>query len=338
MKQNRLLDKLAYLCLRVIIAVIQSTSLENCQRYVGVLAYLLAYRIPLRRSTTDENLRMIFPDITPAQMGRMRLAMWEHLLLMVCEIAHAPRKIHRRNWRDHFYLPDKRIMFQSLMNARPTILVTGHFGNFELAGFGTGMFGLPSTTIARPLDNRYVNDYVTRFRSLFGQTMLDKEGSAVPVQNILEAGGTLALLADQHAGPKGCWTNFLGHPASCHKALALFVLTSGAEMVVSYNRRLDRPLRFEMGCTGIASPDNPGDHLSSVRALTTWYNLRLEEAIRKAPEQYWWVHRRWRDTPPSRKSASTPPAATTATTATATTAAAPTTTPTASASGDVAAA
>ncbi len=90
-----------------------------------------------------------------------------------------------------------------------------------------------------------------------GQHMLDKEGSAVPVQQILEAGGALALLADQHAGPKGCWANFLGHKASCHKALALFVLTSGAEMVVSYNRRLDRPLKFEMGCTGLPHQINP---------------------------------------------------------------------------------
>lgn len=303
MKRNQVMDGLVYMGLRVIIALILSTSLRNCQRGARLLAYVLSNWLPLRRRVIDENLAMVMPGITRNQLSAMRQAMWEHLLLMICEIAHAPRKIHRTNWRDHFYLPQKDAMFQSLMGQRATILVTGHFGNFELAGFATGLFGIPSTTIARPLDNPYVHNYLTKFRSLGGQHMLDKEGSAVPVQQILEAGGALALLADQHAGPKGCWADFLGHSASCHKALALFVLTSGAEMVVSYNRRLDRPLRFEMGCTGIATPDVPGEHLASVRSLTVWYNGCLEEAIRLAPQQYWWVHRRWREPPPPRRAA-----------------------------------
>jgi len=303
MKRNRTVDWMVYLGLRVIIALVQATSLENCQRWIRMLAWWLAHYVPLRRSVTDENLQMVFPGITEAQQGAMREAMWEHLLLMVCEIAHAPRKIHRSNWRDHFYLPHKNVMVRSLMCERPTILVTGHFGNFELAGFATGVFGVPNTTIARPLDNPFVHQYITHFRSMGGQHMLDKEGSAVPVQQILEEGGALALLADQHAGPKGCWTDFLGHPASCHKALALFVLTSGAEMLVTYNRRLDRPLRFELGLTGVATPDQPGEHLASVRSLTVWYNRRLEQAIRLAPEQYWWVHRRWREPPVKKSSA-----------------------------------
>ncbi|MGN6134587.1 MAG: lysophospholipid acyltransferase family protein [Aureliella sp.] len=303
MKRNKVMDRLAYVGLRLVIALIQSTSLENCQRVVRVAAFALARWLPLRRTTIDENLRMVIPGVTQPQLLRLREAMWEHLLLMICEIAHAPRKIHRTNWRDHFYIPHKNEMFRVLMGQRPTILVTGHFGNFELAGFATGLFGIPSTTIARPLDNPYVHDYVTRFRSLGGQHMLDKEGSAVPVQEILQAGGALALLADQHAGPKGCWTEFLGQPASCHKALALFVLTSGAAMVVSYNRRLQRPLQFELGTTGIAHPDAPGEHLASVKALTSWYNRCLERAIRPAPQQYWWVHRRWREPPPKVRSA-----------------------------------
>ncbi len=133
-----------------------------------------------------------------------------------------------------------------------------------------------------------------------GQHMLPKDGSAPAVQQILNEGGTLALLADQFAGAKGVWVDFLGHPTSCHKALALFVLSSRAPMVVCYNRRLKRPLQFEMAVTGIADPNVPGSHLESVAALTRWYNQCLEQAIRKAPEQYWWLHRRWREAPPRR--------------------------------------
>lgn len=229
--------------------------------------------------------------------------MWHNLLLMVCEIAHAPRKIHRTNWREHFYMPNKNITLQAMMDPRATVIVSGHFGNFEVAGHTVGCFGLPPHTMARPLDNPLVDDYLTKFRSSGGQTILPKEGSAAAVQELLDANGTLAILADQHAGDKGCWVDFFGHPTSCHKALALFVLSAGAPMVVNYTRRLDRPLRFEMRTVGIADPADldsptPPAYLESVNDLTEWYNSQLESFIRLAPEQYWWLHRRWREVPP----------------------------------------
>jgi KDO2-lipid IV(A) lauroyltransferase len=282
-----------------VICAIQTVSLETCERICSVLAAIID-RTPLRREVIDPNVRLVFGELNPRHATALRIAMWRHLLLMICEIAHAPRKIHRTNWRDHFYVRDKNQVFPILMDPRPTVLVTGHYGNFELAGFVTGLFGLPTTTIARPLDNPHVDKFITEFRSLGGQHMLPKDGSSAPVQEILAQAGTLALLADQHAGGKGCWVDFFGHPTSCHKALALFVLSSKAPMVVCYNRRLSHPLQFEMGITGVADPLVPSTHLESVRDLTRWYNVKLEEAIRLAPEQYWWLHRRWRGVPPNK--------------------------------------
>jgi KDO2-lipid IV(A) lauroyltransferase len=258
----------------------------------------------IRRDPIDSNLQLVYGALRPEHQALLRRRMWHHLLLMVCEIAHAPRKIHRTNWRDHFYLKHKNAMFQVMMDSRATILVTGHFGNFEVAGYLVGLIGTPTTTIARPLDNPYVNDFFAEFRSFGGNRILPKEGSSSQVQETLDAGGTLTLLADQHAGGKGCWVDFFGHPTSCHKALALFVLSAKAPMVVNYTRRLDRPLRFEMGMTGIADPAEleasvVPEYLQSVTELTAWYNQKLEEAIRLAPEQYWWLHRRWRGIPPA---------------------------------------
>ncbi len=291
---RKVTDWLAYIVVRCVICAIQSVSLETCDRVCSVLASAID-RTPLRRNVIDPNVRLVFGELEPRLGKALRVAMWRNLLLMICEIAHAPRKIHRTNWRDHFYIREKDIGLQLMMDPRPTVLVTGHFGNFELAGFVNGLFGLPSTTIARPLDNPQVNKFITEFRSLGGQHMLPKDGSSAAVQDILAQAGTLALLADQHAGAKGCWVDFFGHPTSCHKALALFVLSSKAPMAVSYNRRLRYPLRFEMGITGVADPLVPSKQLESVKDLTRWYNLKLEEAIRLAPEQYWWLHRRWRD-------------------------------------------
>ena len=300
------IDWLAYLGLRCVVCLIHSVSLESCDYACHVLAKILADWVLLRQRVIDANLILVYGDLTKEELSLLRRRMWHNLFLMVCEIAHAPRKIHRTNWRDHFFMPDKEQVFQLMMDPRATVLVTGHFGNFEVAGYTMGVLGTPLATIARPLDNPFVDQYLADFRSVDGQKLLPKDGSSVAVQELLNAGGSLAILADQHAGGKGVWVDFFGHPTSCHKALALFVLSAGAPMVVNYIRRLDRPLRYEMGVTGVAEPEllnseEVPEYLESVVALTEWYNARLEEAIRMAPEQYWWLHRRWRELPDAQR-------------------------------------
>ncbi len=291
----RIRDWFAYLALRIVICGIQMTSIERCDRICRLLATLFTDWIPLRKSLLAENLKLIYPEWSSVQCRRVTKKMWHHLFLMCCEIAHAPRKVHRENWHEHYAIPDRRRLLEVILGDRPALLVSGHFGNFELAGFVTGLFGIPSTTIARPLDNGYIHDYVMAFRSQGGQHFLPKEGSSEQVQQLLKDGGKLSLLADQHAGDRGCWVEFMGKLASCHKGLALFTLSSGAPMMVCSNVRRDRPLQFMLNLHGIADPKVPGEHLASVPSLTQWYNDRLESGIHQAPEQYWWVHRRWRE-------------------------------------------
>lgn len=296
-------EYLVYLAFRAVITFVQIVSLERCDRFAKLLAFVFSKWIPLRSDLIKDNLKLVFPNWEQPKTEQVHFDMWNHLLLMGCEIAQASRKIHRENWHEHFTIPDRAEMLQIVMDSRPAVLVSGHFGNFELAGFVTGLFGVPSTTIARPLDNGFVHDYVTKFRSLGGQHFLPKEGSAPQIQELLQAGGNLSLLADQYAGPKGCWVDFLGHPASCHKGLALFTLSSGAPMMVCSNIRKQQPLQFELHVLGVADPKKDEDYLNSVQTLTRWYNQCLESAIRVFPEQYWWVHRRWRGEPPPKRSA-----------------------------------
>ncbi len=296
------IDWTGYLVLRILVCAVSCLSLERCDRISRLLAVVLADWTTLRRKVTDRNLQLVYGPLDKADLSQLRRQMWHHLLLMVCEIVQAPRKIHRTNWRDHIYLRDKRRMMELLLDPRPTIMVTGHFGNFEVAGYITGLLGIRSATIARPLDNPLVNEFLLEFRAGTGQEILPKRGSSAAVQQLLESKGTLCILADQHAGPKGCWVDFFGHVTSCHKSLALFVLSADAPMMVTYARRLNRPLRFEIGLTGIADPAlrssvNPPSYLGSIQEMTRWYNRKLEEAIRMAPEQYWWLHRRWREVP-----------------------------------------
>jgi KDO2-lipid IV(A) lauroyltransferase len=216
---------------------------------------------------------------------------------MICEIAQAPRKIHDTNWRRHIRVVGKRELVQHLLDVRALVLVSGHFGNFEMASFTLGLLGVPTFAVARPLDNPYLQRWLLQFREASGQYFLPKQGSSPLIEKALSSGAALALLADQHAGSKGIWVEFFGRPASCHKALALFTLVHQAPLLVGYAKRLRRPLDFEMSVVGVADPAQPDERTASAKALTVWYSQMLERVIRSAPDQYWWLHRRWREPP-----------------------------------------
>jgi KDO2-lipid IV(A) lauroyltransferase len=293
-------DFLAYLIVRLFVCAVQAMSLDACQRMARTLAWLACDLFGVRRRVIRENLERAFPDLMPCERLRLARRMWEHLFLMVCEIAHAPRKIHDTNWRKHIRFRNYEQMMRLLWSERPKVFVAGHFGNFELAGYTMGLFGFPTYAVARPLDNKYLDRFVKRFRETKGQHILPKQGSADEIAELLAHHRTLSVLGDQHAGPKGLWVDFFGTPASTHKAIALFALANNAPLAVGYGRRLDGPLRYEMGVEAIADPAVASAETRGLIETTQWFTRKLENLIRHCPEQYWWVHRRWKGGPPAR--------------------------------------
>lgn len=288
-------DYLVYFVVRVLICLIQATRLETGARASQFLAWLFTDVLRIRGKVVEENLAHAFPGYSESQRRDLARRMWHHLFLMVVEIAHAPRKIHETNWRRYFTLRGEEMLLRYSMAARPTLLVTAHFGNFELAGYGLGLLGFPNHAIARTLDNPFLNRFVNRFRSATGQYIIPKNGGYDQILAVLAQGGVLTFLADQAAGKKGCWVQFFGRPASAHKAIALLGLENGAPMVVSYARRLDQPLHFELATYAKLDLADLPPEMRSVPDLTQWFTTRLEEIVQMAPEQYWWVHRRWKD-------------------------------------------
>ena len=307
-KAQRVKDWLVYFFVRVAFCIIQALRIETCEMVSNWLAFLACDVFKLRGEVVDENIKHSFPHLSASQRHTLARRTWEHLILMVCEIAHVQRKLHDTNWRNYVVFRGKPELLKYLLDPRPRVLVSGHFGNFEIASYLAGAFGFHTYAVARTLDNPFLHNFVTRFRESKGQYILSKDGSASLIADVLNSGGTLSILGDQHAGPKGCWVNFLGRPASYHKAVALFTLSSGAPMLVITCKRIHGlPLRFEFGVEGITDPAHLPDKLASVSGLTEWYNQMLEQAVYSAPEQYWWVHRRWREAPPPRRKTKPPP-------------------------------
>jgi KDO2-lipid IV(A) lauroyltransferase len=284
-----------YFAVRVLLSLIQAVRIETCDVVCRWLAFWAADVLKIRGRIVQQNLEFAFPEKSEAERAAITQRMWHHLLLMVCEIAHLGRKIHETNWRKFFFLPNKRQWIHAVNGPGAKVCVTGHFGNFEALGHATNFFGLRTYTVVRTLDNPYLDRLMTQFRQFMGQRLLPKNDSAGQADEVLQTGGILALLGDQHAGKKGCVVDFLGRPASCHKALALFALLNRAPLVVATCTRTDRPLRFLLKMDGAVNPETNPEKYGSVEDLTQWYNDVLAARIRHEPEQYWWLHNRWRD-------------------------------------------
>ena len=151
--------------------------------------------IRLRGRVIDENLAHALPKLSAAARKRLARRMWEHLFLLVWEVAHAPRKIHETNWREYMRLNDVAPLLRAMISGRPVIIVTAHFGNFELGGFGLGILGFPTYSVARPLDNRYLDRFLARFRGVTGQHLIPKNGGSAQIEHVLSHGGVMGIRA-----------------------------------------------------------------------------------------------------------------------------------------------
>jgi Kdo2-lipid IVA lauroyltransferase/acyltransferase len=296
MNRKQVVDFLVYVAVRILICIAQAVRIETGQAIARWLAWLFCDVLKIRAGVIDENLVHAFPDLSVTARKRLQMQMWEHLFLLVLEVAHTPRKIHETNWRDYVELTNENHLVRLLLENRPLLIVTGHFGNFEVGGYVLGVLGFPTYTVARTLDNIYIDRFLNQFRGRTGQHMIPKNGGADEIERVLSNNGTMTFLADQYAGPKGCWVDFFGRPASAYKAIALLALQYNAVMAVSAATRKHKPMHFHLHNYAMADPQAIDGNLGTLRELTQWYTTRLEELIRRTPEQYWWLHRRWKDT------------------------------------------
>ena len=295
MWRTELKYRLEYLAVRLLVCLLQTVSISTGAAWARGFGYLAADVLRLRGKLVTKNLAAAFPDWPPAQRQLLARRMWEHLFLMVVEIAHLPRKLHETNWREYVRLANPEVLTRALLDDRPLVLVTAHYGNFELSGFVLGIFGFPTFTVARRLDNPYLDAFVNRFRAKTGQQIIPKKGGFEQIVSVLQERGALALLSDQYAGNKGCWVDFFGRPASTHKAIALFALANDAPIICGFSRRLGRPLWYEFESTGRIDPRDQTPESTNPRLATQWYTSKIEQFIRRAPEQYWWLHDRWKE-------------------------------------------
>jgi KDO2-lipid IV(A) lauroyltransferase len=301
--RSKAADYAVYVLVRIVVCVLQALSHATARRVATGLAWLL-YRVDRRhRLVADDNLRQAFPGRwTDAERDRLVRSVYGHFCGLLIDIVHTPRRLNPHNWRRHVELGDARLMVDRLLSGRPLLLVTGHFGNWEIGGYVLGLLGFRTYAIARPLDNRYLDDFLRRFRERTGQGILAKHGDFDKMTAILRGSGVLATLGDQDAGQRGLFVDFFGRPASTHKAVALLALEHRVPMLVIGVRKVGEPIRYHVEVEDHILPEEYEGRPDAVRAMTERFTAALERVVRRSPEQYFWLHRRWKHQPQAKRS------------------------------------
>jgi KDO2-lipid IV(A) lauroyltransferase len=295
--RSKVMDFAVFAVVRIVVCVLQGMPQRGGEAFAHMLAWL-AYRVDRRhRLVADENLERAFPSLDPASRDQLVRKVYLHFCRLLVEMVMIPRKFHPNNWRRYAELPQGRQLVDSLLSGRPLLLVTGHFGNWEMGGYALGLLGFQTYAIARPIDNPYLDRFLRRFRERTGQTLITKRGAFDYVRRTLGDGGVIATLADQDAGQRGVFVDFFGRPASTHKGIALLALEQQARLVVLGTMRIAEPDRYAVVVTDVIDAAEYSNRADAVPALTQRYTAALERVVRQAPDQYFWLHRRWKHQP-----------------------------------------
>ncbi|MDY7011584.1 MAG: lysophospholipid acyltransferase family protein, partial [Planctomycetota bacterium] len=296
--RNKYIDYLQYLGVRLFDMFAHMFDVQTnyrTARWVGELLWRIDRK---HRRIACEHLRLSFPDWHEARIERIARKSMYNMAYLALEVLFTPRLITPNRWRRHIR-PKNIAESVRLLIRQETgmILLTGHFGNWEIAGYVMATLGFPTVSVARPLDNPYINDYLMGVRERTGQSILHKKGATSSASDILQQRGALAFIADQDAGRRGLFVDFFGRPASTYRSIALLARQYDTPIAVGYGKRLSDKFEFEVGIKRVIHPSEWAGREDEITWITREFTRELEEIVRSAPEQYLWVHRRWKHRP-----------------------------------------
>jgi KDO2-lipid IV(A) lauroyltransferase len=303
-ERSPFLDYVVYFAVRCLTCTMQAMTWDLAYSFADCIAWLLHKIDKRHRRVAAENLRLAYPNLSDAEIDRIIRRVYRHYCAMIVEMIRGPRILHPHNLDHHFQYAewkDRKRVVDLLNSNRPVILLTGHFGNWEIYGYAIGLYGCRLSAIARPLDNPYLDRFLNSFRGATGQRMIAKNGEFERVTALMQEGGNLATVADQDAGQKGLFVDFFGRPASTFKSIAFLAMEYDAMIVVGAAVRVGRPLRYEVLIEDFIDPKEYASTAGAAKEITQRYTTALERMVRRFPGQYLWLHRRWKHQPLVRK-------------------------------------
>ncbi len=255
--------------------------------------------VPKWRRVADANLRRAFPRLDGAGRRRITRGVYRNLGRVAFALAQCPHWTADRTC--------KRVEFRGLeyfraarLRGRGVLLLTAHLGNWELGALAHGAVVGPLCVMVRPLDNPRLDRLVTKLRSAHGNRVITKANSARLVLRALRNNETVGILADQNAQPEeAVFVRFLGRTTAANRGIARLALRSGAAVVpaVVYWDEQRRIHVIEYGSE--VRVVRTGSRTRDVQHNSQSFQSALEERILRRPEQWLWIHRRWKTQPPA---------------------------------------
>jgi Kdo2-lipid IVA lauroyltransferase/acyltransferase len=289
--------RLQYLPLAVLVRLVGILP-RPLARAVGITIGRLVYHLhPRLRRVGMRNLEMAFPTKSIAERRKILRGVYTSLGRLLAEFCLFPRYTLANTSKIAVYQGFEN--FEAAENrGKGVLFLTGHFGGWEIGSFFHSLQGHPMRIVVRPLDNPYVDDLVTRYRTLHGNSIIGKQGFARGLLAAMEGNETVGILMDTNmTPPQGVFVDFFGIPACTAAGIARVALHTDAAVVpaVTIWDPVLRKYRVEFGpaLELMRTGDNDADAVTN----TALFNRIFEDYVRKYPDQWLWVHRRWKTRP-----------------------------------------
>ena len=282
-------------------AVVQTLGLlpRWISRAVAIGFALVVYRVHGRlRKVGMRNLTMAFPDMPAKDRRRILRGEFVSMGRQLAEFCLFPS-----------YTPDNvsRVViydgFENFERARArgkgVLFLTGHLGGWELSSFAHSLQGHPLQIVMRALDNPYVDRLVQSYRTMHGNTVVEKDNFVRGLLGAMKKGETVGILMDTNmTPPQGVFVNFFGIQACTASGLARIALRTDAAVVPGFCVWDSKLRKYRLRFDPAVELQRTGEEERDIVANTAKFTLKIEEFVRKYPEQWLWVHRRWKTRPP----------------------------------------
>lgn len=263
----------------------------------AALAAVIYWVWPRLRRVGLFNLCLAFPEWDDRRRRRVLSGLFRGFGRMLADFSHFPR-LTREN-------VEKLIIYDGFENfarareqGKGVLFLTAHFGNWELSSFAHGLYGYPLNFLVRELDNPLLDAFINRYRCLSGGHAIEKRESAREILRALQRGEAVGILADQNMlSSEGVFVEFFGRLACTTSAPARLARKLGVPIVlglVIWDEKLKK-YRLRFDSVEWIKCDDPEEE---ILANTANFTRRLEDYVRRYPDQWLWVHRRWKTRPP----------------------------------------
>jgi Kdo2-lipid IVA lauroyltransferase/acyltransferase len=253
--------------------------------------------LPKLRKTAEANLRIAFPDWNDAQRKALVRGMVRNLGWMAAEFARFPRYT-KENIQAVVSLDGHENFLEGHRRGKGVLYLTGHIGAWELSSFAHALYGFPLHFMARPIENGRIDALVNSYRCSSGNEPIFKNESARAMLKILKQAGTIGILADQNTLPsEAAFVDFFGKAASTTTGIARLALHTDAAVVPGYAVWDEAIHKYRLCFEPPVELIRTGDEERDVLENTQKFTRVLEEIIRRYPDQWTWVHRRWNTRP-----------------------------------------